>query len=174
MIFQLIFAVYWARWYGEPLLPTSGVYPTGHRGFDPWLMGKHMILPVTVVAIQVIATYARYMRASLLEVLNSDYMRTARSKGISERRVLVRHALRNALIPVVTVAAIDIGAILGGLIITEGVFSYPGMGEYFLDAYTEGDFPALMPWMVIIVTRRDPVQPLGGPVVRLPRSEDPP
>ena len=115
-------------------------------------MGKHMILPVTVVAIQVIATYARYMRASLLEVLNSDYMRTARSKGISERRVLVRHALRNALIPVVTVAAIDIGAILGGLIITEGVFSYPGMGEYFLSAYTEGDFPALMPWMVIIVS----------------------
>ena len=92
-----------------------------------------MILPVTVVAIQMIATYARYMRASLLEVLNSDYMRTARSKGISERRVLVRHALRNALIPVVTVAAIDIGAILGGLIITERIFSYPGMGEYFLD-----------------------------------------
>ena len=73
-----------------------------------------------------------------------------------------------------TVAAIDIGAILGGLIITEGVFSYPGMGEYFLDAYAEGDFPALMPWMVIIVICRDPVQPAGGPVVRLPRSEDPP
>jgi ABC-type dipeptide/oligopeptide/nickel transport system permease component len=152
VLFQLVFAVYWSRWYGEPLLPTSGVYPTGHRGFDLWLMIKHMILPVTVVAIQVIATYARYMRASLLEVLNSDYMRTARSKGISERRVLVRHALRNALIPVVTVAAIDVGAILGGLIITEGVFSYPGMGVYFLDAYGEGDFPQLMPWMVIIVT----------------------
>ena len=100
-------------------------------------MAKHMVLPVTVVAIQVIATYARYMRASLLDVLNSDYMRTARSKGISERRVLVRHALRNALIPVVTVAAIDVGAILGGLIITENMFSYPGMGEYFLQAYTE-------------------------------------
>jgi peptide/nickel transport system permease protein len=152
VLFQLIFAVYWSRWYGSPLLPTSGVYPTGQRGFDLGLMAKHMVLPVTVVAIQVIATYARYMRASLLEVLNSDYMRTARSKGISERRVLVRHALRNAMIPVVTVAAIDIGAILGGLIITEGVFSYPGMGEYFLQAYTEGDFPALMPWMVIIVT----------------------
>jgi peptide/nickel transport system permease protein len=114
-------------------------------------MGKHMILPVTVVAIQIIATYSRYMRASLLDVMNSDYMRTARSKGISERRVLLRHALRNAMIPVVTVAAIDIGAIVGGLIITEAVFSYPGMGMYFLDAYGEGDFPALMPWMVIIV-----------------------
>ncbi|MGH9134209.1 MAG: ABC transporter permease [Ilumatobacteraceae bacterium] len=152
VILQLVFAVYWSRWYGSALLPTSGVYPTGQRGFDLGLMIKHMILPVTVVAIQVIATYARYMRASLLEVLNSDYMRTARSKGISERRVLVRHALRNALIPVVTVAAIDVGAILGGLIITEGVFSYPGMGEYFLQAYAEGDFPQLMPWMVIIIS----------------------
>ena len=62
VLFQLFFAVYWSRWYGKPLLPTSGVYPTGHRGFDLGLMIKHMILPVTVVAIQVIATYARYMR----------------------------------------------------------------------------------------------------------------
>ena len=82
------------------------------------------------------------MRASLLEVLNSDYMRTARSKGISERRVLVSHALRNALIPVVTVAAIDIGAIVGGLIITERMFSYPGMGDYFLTAFDERRLPA--------------------------------
>jgi peptide/nickel transport system permease protein len=151
MLLQLLFAVQWTKWYGSPLLPTSGVYPPGHQGFDPWLMTKHLILPVTVVAIQIIAVYARYMRASLLEVLNTDYLRTARSKGISERRVLVKHALRNALIPIVTVAAIDIGAIMGGLIITEGVFSYPGMGKFFLDAYAEGDFPQLMPWMVIIV-----------------------
>ena len=151
ILLQLLFAVYWSQWFGEGLLPTSGVYPTGHRGFDPWLMAKHMVLPVTVIAIQIIASYARYMRASLLEVLNSDYMRTARAKGISERRILVRHALRNALIPVVTVAAIDVGAILGGLIITEGVFSYPGMGNFFLEAYAEGDFPQLMPWMVCII-----------------------
>ena len=151
VLLQLLFAVYWSQWFGDALLPTSGVYPTGHRGFDPWLMTKHMILPVTVVAIQIIATYARYMRASLLEVLSSDFMRTARAKGISERRILVRHALRNALIPVVTVAAIDVGAILGGLIITEAVFSYPGMGNFFLEAYAEGDFPQLMPWMVCII-----------------------
>jgi peptide/nickel transport system permease protein len=91
------------------------------------------------------------MRASLLDVLSSDYMRTARAKGISERRVLVRHALRNALIPVVTIAAIDIGAIVSGLIITERIFSYPGMGDFFLTAYSNGDFPELMPWMVLIV-----------------------
>jgi peptide/nickel transport system permease protein len=151
VLLQLLFAVYWSQWFGDALLPTSGVYPTGHRGFDPWLMAKHMILPVTVVAIQIIATYARYMRASLLEVLSSDFMRTARAKGISERRILVRHALRNALIPVVTIAAIDVGAILGGLIITEAVFSYPGMGLFFLEAYGEGDFPQLMPWMVCII-----------------------
>ena len=133
-------------------MPTSGVYPAGQQGFDLWLMIKHMILPVSVVAIQIIAVYARYMRASLLEVLNSDYMRTARAKGISERRVLMNHAVRNSMIPVVTVAAIDIGGILGGLIITERVFSYPGMGDFFLTAFDNGDFPQLMPFMVIIVT----------------------
>ena len=166
LMLQLLFAVYWTKWsggswwrdalnFGEPLFPTSGVYPNTHKGsnggFDPVLMAKHMVLPVTVVAIQIIAVYSRYMRASLLEVLNSEYMRTARAKGISERRVLVRHGLRNALIPVVTVAALDIGAIFGGLIITEAIFAYPGMGKYFLDAYGEGDFPLLMPWMVVIV-----------------------
>lgn len=147
LLLQLVFAVYWSRWFGEPLFPTSGVYPPGHQGFDLFLMLKHMALPVFVVVIQVVAVYARYMRASLLETLNSEYMRTARAKGISERRVLVRHALRNALIPIVTVAAIDIGAILGGLIITERIFSYPGLGDFFLGAYENGDFPQLMPWM---------------------------
>ncbi len=147
LLLQMLFAVYWSRWFGHTLFPTSGVYPPGHQGFDLTLMLKHLTLPVIVVAIQVIAIYTRYMRATLLEVLNSDYMRTARSKGISERRVLVRHAFRNALIPVVTVAAIEVGGILGGLIITENVFSYPGLGKFFLDAYGTGDFPRLMPWM---------------------------
>lgn len=152
ILLQLLFAVMWSRWFGQTLLPTSGVYPAGHQGFDLMLMIKHMILPVFVVAIQIIAVYARYMRASLLEVLNSDYMRTARAKGISERRVLMTHAVRNSMIPVVTVAAIDIGGILGGLIITERVFSYPGMGDFFLTAFDNGDFPQLMPFMIIIVT----------------------
>jgi peptide/nickel transport system permease protein len=151
IILQLLFAVYWSRWFGSTLFPTSGVYPPGQTGFDLVLMLKHMVLPTLVVAIQIIAVYARYMRSSLLDVLNSDFMRTARSKGISERRVLVRHGMRNALIPVVTIAALDVGAIVGGLIITENVFSYPGMGVYFLSAFAQGDFPLLMPWMVIIV-----------------------
>jgi peptide/nickel transport system permease protein len=152
ILFQLLFAVYWSRWFGSTLFPTSGVYPPGHTGFNLGLMIRHMVLPTFVVAIQIIAVYSRYMRSSLLEVLNSEYMRTARSKGISEARVLFRHGLRNALIPVVTIAALDVGAIVGGLIITENVFSYPGMGKYFLSAFGEGDFPLLMPWMVIIVS----------------------
>jgi peptide/nickel transport system permease protein len=151
ILFQLLFAVYWSRWFGSTLFPTSGVYPPGQQGFNLGLMIKHMVLPTFVVAIQIIAVYSRYMRSSLLDVLSSEYMRTARSKGISEARVLFKHGLRNALIPVVTIAAIDVGAIVGGLIITENVFSYPGMGKYFLSAFGEGDFPLLMPWMVIIV-----------------------
>jgi len=153
ILLQLFFAILLTRWLGlsKPVLPTSGIYPPGHKGFDPVLRAKYLILPVTVVAIQIIAVYSRYMRASLLEVKNSDYLRTARAKGISEKRILVRHALRNALIPIVTVAAIDIGAIIGGLIITERIFQNKGMGDYFLTAYTNGDFPQLMPWMVFIV-----------------------
>ena len=75
VLFQLVFAVYWSRWFGKTLFPTSGVYPPGHTGFNLVLMLKHMALPMMVVAIQVIATYSRYMRSSLLDVLNSDFMR---------------------------------------------------------------------------------------------------
>jgi peptide/nickel transport system permease protein len=150
-LFQLIFAIYWQRWFGFSLFPTSGVYPPGQQGFDLVLLLKHMAGPVIVVSIQIISTYARYMRSSLLDVSNAEYLRTAHSKGISPRRVLVRHALRNALIPVTTQAFLDIGAVVGGLIVTEFVFSYPGMGAFFLNAYGNGDFPELMPWMVIIV-----------------------
>jgi peptide/nickel transport system permease protein len=153
ILLQLFFAITLTRWLGlsKPLLPTSGIYPPGHKGFDLMLRIKYLILPITVVAIQIIAVYSRYMRASLLEVKNSDYLRTARAKGVSERRILVRHALRNALIPIVTVAAIDIGGIIGGLIITERIFENKGMGDFFLTAYTNGDFPQLMPWMVFVV-----------------------
>jgi peptide/nickel transport system permease protein len=144
VILQLAFAVQ-LGW-----LPAAGVYPPGHSGFDPWLMSKHMVLPVTVVAIQTIAGYTRYMRASLLDVSSADYLRTARAKGLSERDVLRRHTIRNSLIPIATVVAIDIGALLGGLIITENIFNYPGMGTFFIDAANDGDFPRLMPFLVII------------------------
>jgi peptide/nickel transport system permease protein len=151
LLLQLLFAVYWQKWFGHSLFPVSGVYAPGHKGFDLSEMVKHLVLPVFVVAIQSIAVYTRYMRSSLLDVLNSEYLRTARSKGISETRVLVRHALRNALIPVTTLAFLELGSIVGGLIITENLFDYPGMGKLFLTAFDDGDFPSLMPFMVIIV-----------------------
>ena len=145
VILQLVFAVQ-LGW-----LPPTGVYPPGNKGFNLWLMTKHLILPVTAVAIQSIASYARYMRASVLDVRSSDYLRTARAKGVSEFRVLTRHSVRNALLPVVTLLGLDLGAILGGLIISEAIFEYPGMGVFFLKASGNGDFPQLMPYMVIIV-----------------------
>ena len=144
IILQLVFAVE-LGWF-----PAAGVYPPGHQGFDPFLLSKHMVLPVFVVAIQTIAGYTRYMRASLLDVSSADYLRTARAKGISERQVMRSHTIRNALIPIATVVAIDIGALIGGLIITENIFNYPGMGVFFIEAATTGDFPRLMPFLVII------------------------
>ena len=126
------------------------MYPPGHQGFDLVEMIKHMILPVTVVAIQTIGQYSRYTRASVLDVSSSDYLRTARSKGIPERRVLWRHSVRNALIPIVTIIALDIGQLIGGLIITENIFNYPGMGVYFVKAAQIGDFPKLLPFLVIV------------------------
>jgi peptide/nickel transport system permease protein len=154
VILQMVFAVYTREWFPNATwlhFPTSGVYPPGQEGFNPVEMARYLTLPVIVVAVQTVAVYTRYMRASLLDVLNSDYLRTARSKGIKERTVLIRHAMRNAMLPIVTLAAIDFGALFGGLIITENIFEYPGMGSYFLNAYGNGDFPELMPWMVVVV-----------------------
>jgi peptide/nickel transport system permease protein len=153
LILQLFFAITLTKWFNldQPFLPVAGVYPPGHEGFDPWLRVKHLILPALVVAFQGIAIYSRYMRASMLEVMNSDYMRTARSKGISEKRVIMRHGFRNALLPVVTYAALDIGAIVGGLVITEAIFEYPGMGRFFIDAYNNGDYTQILPWMMVVV-----------------------
>jgi peptide/nickel transport system permease protein len=122
----------------------------GTDGFG-WDRFMHMILPALTVAVQGIAIYSRYMRASMLETLNSDYLRTARAKGLRERRVVVRHALRNALIPVTTLAALEVGAILGGLVISEQIFEWPGMGTYFLTALGDGDYARVLPWMMIVV-----------------------
>jgi peptide/nickel transport system permease protein len=144
VILQFVFAVQLA-W-----LPPAGVYPPGHEGFDLWEMLKHMILPVAVVAIQTITEFSRMTRASVLDVSSSDFLRTARSKGIPERRVLFRHSVRNALVPIVTIIALQLGTLMTGLIITENVFNYPGMGVYFIDAATIGDFPKLLPFLVIL------------------------
>jgi peptide/nickel transport system permease protein len=152
VMLQLLFGVYLTKWFhlSAPLLPVAGMTTPGEP-FSLVDFMKHMILPVTVVCVQVIAVYSRYMRASMLEVLHSDYLRTARSKGLSERRVIRRHAMRNALIPVTTQLALDIGFIAAGLIITEQVFSWPGMGFFFIEAMNNGDIAQILPWVMLTV-----------------------
>ena len=107
------------------------------------------MLPVLTLTVQIIAEWSRFQRASMLDVMSADYIRTARAKGVPRRKVVVKHALRNALIPLVTVMALDIGALFGGLIITEKIFSIPGMGRLFIDALPAGDAPVLVAWTIV-------------------------
>jgi peptide/nickel transport system permease protein len=119
-----------------------------------WLIDRaqHLALPVATIVVLGIAQYSRYMRASMLEVINSDYVRTARAKGLVERRVILRHVVRNALIPVVTIMALDFGALFGGVIITETIFSLDGMGSYFIGALQTGDPYPVMAWLLVVAT----------------------
>jgi peptide/nickel transport system permease protein len=110
---------------------------------------QELALPVFVLSVQLIAGWSRYQRSSMLEELNSDYIRTAKAKGLPRRRVIWKHGLRNSLSALVTVMAIDVGALFGGLIVTERVFSRPGMGTLLLSALTNGDTNILLPWMLV-------------------------
>ena len=109
----------------------------------------HLILPTIVLGLAGYASWSRFTRASMLEVLNSDYVRLARSKGLSPRRVLVRHALRTALIPLATVTSLDIAVLLCGAVITETVFQWHGMGYLFLTALTQLDFNVMLAWLLV-------------------------
>lgn len=104
----------------------------------------HMILPMTTLSLFFIATYTRLMRSSILEVLHLDFVRTARAKGLPERRVVYRHVLPNALLPIVTVVGIQMGALLGGAVVVETVFSWPGLGRLAYDAVLQRDFNLLL------------------------------
>jgi peptide/nickel transport system permease protein len=112
----------------------------------------HLALPVLVLMVASIATYSRYMRASMLEVINADYVRTARAKGVSERKVTMGHAFRNALIPLVTLVALNFGALFGGAVVTETVFALDGMGLYFVRALNAGDPYPVMAWLMVTAT----------------------
>ena len=112
----------------------------------------HLALPVLVLMVASIATYSRYMRASMLEVVNADYVRTARAKGLPERKVTMGHAFRNALIPLVTLVALQFGALLGGVVVTETVFGLDGMGLYFIRALNAGDPYPVMAWLMVTAT----------------------
>ena len=113
---------------------------------------QHLALPVIALCALSTATYSRYMRASMLEVLNSDFVRTARAKGLLERRVIMKHAFRNALIPLVTVIALDFGALFAGAIVTETIFTLDGMGFYFINALQASDPYPVMAWLMVVAT----------------------
>ncbi|HCF87350.1 MAG TPA: hypothetical protein DEV72_19355 [Ktedonobacter sp.] len=134
------------------ILPVSGTSTLGFT-FDPFNAFldrfEHLILPMLVLAVSFIAGWSRYMRASMIEVSKQDYMRTARAKGVAPVPLLIRHALRNAVIPLITVVALDFGQVAGGATITEGVFAWPGMGLLFLDSLTNRDFPVLLAMLMI-------------------------
>lgn len=136
LILQLVFAVQ-LGW-----LPTSGRATVGDNSF--WDQAKHLILPGIVLSLRYIAGWSRYMRASMLGVVNSEYIRTGRAKGLTENLILRRHALKNALIPVVSIMALDLAGLFSGAVITETIFAWPGIGRLFIQAMGQRDYPLLM------------------------------
>lgn len=143
-----IFAVQFKYWH-LPYLPTGADIWDPK---DPVALIRHMILPVfCLVAIQT-AGYSRYLRSSILEVLGMDYVRTAHAKGLSNRAVLFKHALRNAILPFVTIVGLDIPFLLGGALVTESVFAWPGMGRLFWEYAQRGDYPVVLGVLLITST----------------------
>ena len=120
------------------ILPAGGMGTVG--GGSIWDQARFLVLPVASLTIASIGGHTRYMRAAMIETLRQDYIRTARAKGLSEPRVVVGHALRNALIPVVTIIALDFGTLFSGALVTETIFAYPGMGRLIFDAIMGNDF----------------------------------
>ena len=134
---------------GIRIFPPGGYAPLSD-GIGPWV--QHLILPWLTLALVSAAIYTRLTRGSMLDVLGEDYIRTARSKGIAERRVIVRHGLRSALTPVVTQFGIDVGTLLGGAVITETVFSLPGIGKASIDALTQQNQPVIIATVLLAST----------------------
>ena len=128
-------------------LPSSGMesIAAGHQGLARVLdVARHMIMPVATLSLFYVAVYTRIMRASMLEVFNQDYVTTARAKGLSEQRITLRHVLRNALLPVVTLVGVQIGGMLGGSVLVETVFSWPGLGRLAFEAVFQRDLNLLL------------------------------
>ena len=139
----IVFAVIPAQHLGAPLLPSSGA-TSAFGGGDPLDRLSHLILPATVLAFGYIAIWSRFTRSSMLEVLSQDYVRTARAKGMAERRVLYLHALRNALIPLVTLIGLELPGLFSGGVITEVVFGWPGVGRFAFERALAYDYTTVM------------------------------
>ena len=123
-------------------LPVSGTHTVGTASMADQL--RHLVLPAVVLASRYVASWSRYFRATLLDALSSDYIRTARAQGLSESRVVLVHAVRNALIPVISVMALGLADLVSGAVITETVFAWPGIGRLFVQAMLARDYPLLM------------------------------
>ena len=127
-------------------LPSAGIASVGDGSVADRL--RHLVLPASVLSLAFVAGWSRYVRSSMIEVLNLDYVRTARAKGLRERIVTYRHALKNALIPVVTVIALDLAMLFSGAVITETVFAWPGLGRLFIESMNGRDYPVLLGLMM--------------------------
>jgi peptide/nickel transport system permease protein len=144
IILQIVFGLYLG------ILPVSGMQSPGQSGLGDLL--RHLILPAVALATGATAIIARMTRSSMLEVIRQDYVRTARAKGLEERLVINRHALRNALIPVVTIVGLQVGYLLGGDILVEIVFSYPGIGMTMVSGILARDFPLVQGAILLVAS----------------------
>jgi len=142
-------------WLGVQLgwLPISGLHSPGaeHMAWGPWLadLAHHLVLPVVLSAFAGVAGFSRYIRSNMLEVIRQDYILTARAKGLPEHTVILRHALRNALLPVITLLGLSIPGLIGGSVIFETLFGIPGMGQLFYNSVLMRDYPVVMGILVI-------------------------
>ena len=134
-----------------PYFPSDAAYENGKEA-DIANRIYHLVLPVTVLSVVSVAGWSRFLRSSVLEVLRLDYVRTAWAKGLKQRVVILKHAVRNALIPLVTLITLAIPGLFGGAIVTEGIFSYPGLGSLYLDAVAGYDWPVVMAYLLVVTT----------------------
>ncbi|MSP14914.1 MAG: ABC transporter permease [Chloroflexi bacterium] len=138
----ILFAVQ-LRW-----LPPSGA---GGPGESPLASLRYLIMPVISIAISNVAVFSRFLRSAMIDVLSADYVRTARAKGLKESVVINQHALKNAMIPVITIIGIQFGRLLGGAVITESVFAYPGIGRLVVNSILNRDYPVVQATMMLVV-----------------------
>jgi peptide/nickel transport system permease protein len=149
LLLQILFVDIYLKWHVR-IFYTSGL--NSGVTSSTWSLDRlqHIGLPVITLTVVSFALYSRYMRASMLDVINTDYVRTARAKGLPERLVIIRHVFRNALIPIVTVSALQFGALLGGAIVTETIFTLDGMGYYFIQKLQASDVYAVMAYLMVV------------------------
>ncbi|HEX5586377.1 MAG TPA: ABC transporter permease [Acidimicrobiia bacterium] len=148
LLLQLVLVVWLREQFDVQLFYVQGKYTVGEEGNLVNLV-QHMVLPVATLMLTTVAAWSRYQRDSMLDVLRSDYIRTARAKGVPRSRIVRHHALRNALIPFVTVVAIDTGVLLGGVVVVERIFSWPGLGLVFFTALERSDYPVVLAWTAL-------------------------